>query len=194
VDPLTWLGLRSSKESRPNLNAIHAVVRQLLPDDEPVVHRYIVVVAILLTQVAQADGVFLPCEVARLTKLFEHVDRLPKGGIGELCTVLDEHVPRLSEYEIDVCYRELKSLCDASERRQVMRLLASQATVDGSLVASEHDVLVDVATHLGIDATALAALEDEARESTELPLPPDSIARPSHAKRHDSSIPESGRG
>jgi DnaJ like chaperone protein len=113
------------------------------------------------------------------------VDRLPKGGIGALCTVLDEHVPRLSEYEIDVCYRELKSLCDAGERRQVMRLLASQATVDGSLVASEHDVLVDVATHLGIDTTALAALEDEARDSTDLPLPPDSIPRPSHAKRHD---------
>ena len=56
VDPLAWLGLKSKKDAQQGLSAIQSEVRSLLPDDEPVVVRYIVIVAVLLTRIAFADG------------------------------------------------------------------------------------------------------------------------------------------
>jgi uncharacterized tellurite resistance protein B-like protein len=175
VDPLAWLGLRSSRSAHPNLSAIAEKVAQLLPDDEAVVRRYIVVVAVLLAKVAQSDGRFMECELDQLRNLFRHIDRMPASGIDALCTLLDERVPNLTEAELGLCYRELKSLCDGAERRQVLRLLASQATADGHIVPSEHGALVEIAQELGVTEPELADLEIEAIAGGELPLPPDSL-------------------
>jgi DnaJ like chaperone protein len=161
VDPLTWLGLKRD-ESRPHLDAIHKRVRDLLPDDEPVVVRYIVIVAVLLTRVARADGRVQECERDRLRALFRHVERMPTEGIDALCDALNRHVPELDESEIELCFRELKTLCDGAERMQVMRLLAGLASVDGGILASEHGELAAIAGRLGISPAALAKLEDEA--------------------------------
>lgn len=174
MDPLAWLGLRSPRSAHPNLSAIADTVSQLLPDDEAVVRRYIVVVAALLARVARSDGRLMQCELDRLRNLFRHIDRMPAGGIDALCALLDERVPHLTEAELGLCYRELKSLCDAAERRQVLRLLASQATADGHIVPSEHGALAEIARELGVDDQELAALELEAIGG-ELPLPPDSL-------------------
>ncbi|MSP26159.1 MAG: TerB family tellurite resistance protein [Myxococcales bacterium] len=159
MDPLAWLGLRRGKARLEHLTAIHARIRTLLPTDEPVVLRYIVTVAVLLTRVAQADGRFLDCERDHLRALFQHIDRIAPEGVDGLCDVLNEHVALLSEEELDVCYREIKSLCDAGERMQLMRLLASQATADGIVEPSEHATLTEIAMALGISPEVIEPLE-----------------------------------
>ena len=77
MDPLGWLGLRKTRHATPNLSAFHEVVRGFLPDDEPVVIRYVVVVAVLLTRVAHADGTMLHAELEHLRNVFRHIDRMP---------------------------------------------------------------------------------------------------------------------
>lgn len=146
------------------------VVRELLPDDEPVVVRYIVVVAALLTKVAHADGVFLECELDHLRSLFRHIDRMPPDGIDRLCQVLDEAVPELTEDENELCMRELKTLCDADERLQIMRLLASQANSDGCIVASEHGTLMEIARALDVPEESMEKIEIEAIAADRPPI------------------------
>jgi DnaJ like chaperone protein len=180
MDPLAWLGLRKDRE-RAHLVALHQAVSQLLPDDEPVVVRYIVVIAVLLTKIAQADGVFVRSELERLQLLFEHIDRMPPQGVASLCRELDARVRELDEHELATCYRELKCLCDASERLQVMRLLAFQATADGRIAPSEHGVLVEIAAQLDITAEAMQQLEVDALSTDDVPLPPRSIPPSSRA-------------
>lgn len=177
MDPLGWLGLKR-RDQHPHLEAILRVVRGLLPDDESVVHRYIVVVAVLLTRVAFADGVFLQCELNQLRRLFEHVDRLDPAAIDTLCQALNEHASKLDDDELELCFRELKTLCDAGERLQVMRLLAAIATADGKIAPSEHGALMQVASALGVTEGDLTNLEHEALEQNHLPLstaPPTAI-------------------
>jgi uncharacterized tellurite resistance protein B-like protein len=174
VDPLAWLGLKR-RDEHPHLAAIRRVVKELLPNDEPVVHRYIVVVALLLTRVARADGVFLQCELNQLHRLFEHVERLAPDAIDTLCTALNEHAEDLDDDELELCFHELKALCDADERLQVMRLLAAIATADGKIAPSEHGALMEVAAALGVAEGDLAHLESEALQTTKLPL---SVAPP----------------
>lgn len=156
MDPLAWLGLR---KERSHLSALHAEISQLLPDDEAVVVRYMTVVAVLLTRVAHADGRVYDSERKRLVSLFRHADRLPPEGIEHLCTSLDEQVPKMSEDEINTCYAELRSLCDAQERLQVVRLLARQATADGEIHVEEHGTLVEIAKALGISEDVLEESE-----------------------------------
>ncbi len=163
--PLAWLGLRK-RGQHPNLSQIQERVRELLPDDEPVVIRYIVIVAVLLTRVAYADGRFLKCELDHLRALFKHIDRMPDGGIDVLCDVLNEVAPSLPNAELELCFRELKALCDGTERQQVMRLLTSQAKADGQIASSEHAVLRAIAAELDIpnetmDEIELSALAGE---------------------------------
>ncbi len=189
MDPLAWLGLRSRKETHPNLNALHEIVAQLLPDDEPVVLRYIVVVSVLLTRVAHADGVLLQCELDRLRQLFEHIDRMPVAEIDHLCEMLNERVPKLTEPEHELCFTELKSLLDADERLQVMRLLASQATADGGIAPAEHGTLADIARQLGVPTDKLADIEREALASHGIPGAPDSLPPPPSKARAPSSRP-----
>ncbi len=169
MDPLAWLGFSKSRTGTAHLSAIHARVKALLPDDESVVHRYIVTVSILLTRIAQADGQVRPCEFDRLGALFRHLDRMPAEGAESLCKVLNDVVPELTPSELDLCYRELKALCNADERLQVMRLLAIQATADGNIATSEHRELVSIAHALDIPVELIEALEIEALSADELP-------------------------
>ncbi len=162
VDPFAWLGLRKSREANAHLSAVHEVVRELLPKDEPVVVRYIVVVAIFLTRVAHADGRVVAAERERLRALFTHIDRMPPDAIDDFCDVLDRCAPKLSRAEIGLCYGEIKSLCDAKERHQVLRLLARQASADGDIHIEEHRALLEIATKLGVAAHVVDALEHEA--------------------------------
>lgn len=178
MDPLAWLGLKKQREAHPRLSAINVAVRDLLPEDEPVVLRYIVIVAVLLTRVAHADGVFLECELTHLRQLFQHIDRMPPDGINTLCATLNENAPTLSDDEIELCYRELKSLCDADERLQVIRLLAGLATADGGIVPSEHGTLMKIAAELGVPEEALAEVEEEALTRGAVPTPPASLPPP----------------
>lgn len=175
MDPLALLGFRSKGESHVHLSALHERVRELLPDDEPVVVRYIVVVAVLLTKVAHSDGRFLECELDHLRVLFRHIDRMPPDGIEVLCTTLNEHVPQLSEAELELCFREIKSLCNAEERRQIMRLLASQATSDGHIVAPEHGTLLRIAEALDVPSGEMEQIEIDALSADRPPVSFDSM-------------------
>jgi uncharacterized tellurite resistance protein B-like protein len=137
-----------------------------------------VVVAILLTRVAHADGRVVDAELDRLRALFQHIDRMPPDGIDALCEALNQSAPKLSTAEITLCYGELKSLCDSTERRQVLRLLASQASADGEIHAEEHTELVEIAKQLGIPEAEVKDLEDEALRASKLPLAPGTIPPP----------------
>ncbi|MBM4359091.1 MAG: TerB family tellurite resistance protein [Deltaproteobacteria bacterium] len=170
MDPLAWFGLGRSKTDVTPLGAVHARVKALLPDDESVVHRYIVIVAVLLIRVAQAQGQVRRGALDYLQGLFRHVDRMPSEGIEELCATLVEWVPRMTTADLDLCHRELKALCDASERLQVMRLLASQATVDGNVAPPEHAELVRIAEALGVPTTLIEQLELDALTGTAPPI------------------------
>jgi DnaJ like chaperone protein len=170
VDPLAWLGLKPKRDEHPRLSAITQEVRRLLPDDEPVVVRYIVIVAVFLTKVAHSDGLLMQCELDHLARLFRHIDRMPPDGIDGLCRVLNDKVPELDEEEEALCLRELKALCDADERLQIMRLLASQATSDGHIVASEHGTLMEIARALDVPETEIEHIEIEAMAADRPPL------------------------
>lgn len=170
MDPFAWLGLSKSRPGTAHLSAIHARVKALLPEDESVVHRYIVTVSVLLTRIAQSDGQVRPCEFDRLGVLFRHVDRMPEDGVASFCRTLNEIVPQLTPSELDLCYRELKSLCDAEERLQVMRLLASQATVDGTVAPTEHTELVAIARALDVPTELIEELEIDALTSESPPI------------------------
>jgi DnaJ like chaperone protein len=159
VDPLAWLGLREGADG--NLLKIQAAVRDVLPEDrEAVVVRYIVVVCILLTRVAYADGRVDGCELDHLRGLLRRVDRLPPEGIEAVCHTLHQLVPALSQDALKLCYCELRALCDAKERRQVMRLLAELARVDGTIGDAERQELECIAGQLGLGASDLG-LDDE---------------------------------
>jgi uncharacterized tellurite resistance protein B-like protein len=176
MDPLAWLGLSKGRPGTTHLSAIHAKVKALLPEDESVVHRYIVTVAVLLTRVAQSDGQVRPCEFDRLGVLFRHIDRMPSEGVESLCNTLNATVPQLTASELDLCYRELKSLCDADERLQVMRLLASQATVDGIVAPMVHSELMSIATALDVPSSLLEQLEVDALTSEAPPIAIEDLA------------------
>jgi DnaJ like chaperone protein len=165
MDPFAWLGLGRARGAASQLRAIHARVKSLLPEDESVVHRYIVVVAVLLARVAQADGALRRGERDHLGVLFRDVDRMTPEGIDELCRTLEECVPRLTPADVELCCRELKSLCDAEERLQVLRLLTSQATLDGNVAPQEHDELARIASHLDVPNELVTQLEVDALTS-----------------------------
>jgi DnaJ like chaperone protein len=149
VDPLAWLGLRESADS--SLVKIQAAVRDVLPKDrEAVVVRYIVVVCVLLTRVAYADGRVDRSELDHLRALLRRVDRLPSAGIDAVCRILHQRVPALTRDELKLCYCELRALCDAKERRQVMLLLADLARVDGTIGEAELCELDAIAHELGL--------------------------------------------
>jgi uncharacterized tellurite resistance protein B-like protein len=75
-------------------------------------------------------------------------------------------VPRVSDSELSLCYRELKALCDLQERREVIRLLTRLAAADGETSEAEHAALETIAAELGIPLGELETVEEEiARES-----------------------------
>lgn len=173
---LSWLGLKQGDEY-PNLDALIRELRRALPDDESVVIRYIAIVVVLLARVAWADGRFTDEEEARLRELLAHVDRLSPTGVDAVCTALKGDLPKLKDDELSLCYRELKALCDAKERVEILRLLAKLAVVDGETSTAEHAELEAIAAELGISLTDLASVEQEAE--AEAGLPPSSRPKPS---------------
>ncbi len=176
LDPLIWLGLRKAPSETPNLSAIHEVLRTLLPEDEPVVIRYIVVVAVLLARVVHADGRLVPVELHQLRALFRHIDRMPPDGIDALCDVVTERVPQLDPSELEACFSELRALCNAGERREVLRVLATQAMADGQIHTEEHELLLVIARALGLPEADVSAVEEQARRESLAPRPPASVA------------------
>jgi len=178
VDPLAWLGLKSKKDAQQGLSAIQSEVRSLLPDDEPVVVRYIVIVAVLLTRIAFADGRVAQSEVDRVCALFRHIDRIPPSRIDSFWHSLMDHVPKLNDQENSLCFRELKALCNAEERLQVMRLLASQAIADGDIHPSEHSELMAIAYELDVPAGDIEKLATEVLENGRVSFPSDANESP----------------
>lgn len=156
MDPLAWLGLRDPDDS--NLAAIQRAVREVLPEDEAVVIRYIVIVAILLSKVAYSDGTIAHSERDHLRGLFQHIDRLPPDGIEHVCDTLYQRVPQLTQNELTLCFRELKSLCDGRERQRIVRLLGDLARVDGHIHERELGEIADISTHLGVPEDELDGL------------------------------------
>jgi DnaJ like chaperone protein len=155
VGLLTWLGLQRGDEY-PNLDALVTELRKALPDDEAVLIRYIAIVVVLLAKVAWADGRLSEQEEQRLRDLLSRVDRLSPTGVEAVCQTLRGNLPSVSDEELSLCFRELKSLCDARERREVLRLLAGLAAVDGETCTAEHAELEAIAGHLGIKLADLA--------------------------------------
>ena len=162
---LSWLGLRQG-DGYPNLDALLKELRKALPDDESVVLRYTAIVIILLGKVAWADGGFSAGEEETLRSLLTHIDRIAPSGVEAVCDSLRGKVPRVSDHELSLCYRELKALCDLKERREVIRLLTRLAAADGETSEAEHAALETIAAELGIPLGDLESIEEEvARES-----------------------------
>ena len=151
---LAWLGLQK-EDSYPNLDALMRELRGALPDDEAVVLRYIAIVVVLLGKVAYADGRFSPEEEQTLRSLLTHIGRLNPNSVEAVCTSLRGQIPELSEEELSLCYRELKSLCDGRERIEVMKLLARLAAADGGLSDAEVRELETIADEIGVPSSDL---------------------------------------
>lgn len=154
---LAWLGLQRGNDY-PNLNALVGELRRALPNDESVIIRYIAVVIALLARVARVDGRFTDKEESTLRALLAHVDRLAPSGVESVCEALRGELPSLTGDEIELCYRELKALCDGKERIEVMRVLTSLATADGDLSPEEESELRTIATEIGIPAAEVEAV------------------------------------
>lgn len=158
---LSWLGLRKG-DGYPNLDALLKELRKALPDDESVLIRYIAIVIVLVGKVAWADGRLTPQEEATLRELLAHINGLSSSGVEAVCAALRGKLPEVNEDELSLCYRELKSLCDARERVEILRLLAKLAVVDGDASTAEHAELETIAAELGISIADLASVEEEA--------------------------------
>jgi len=161
VGLLSWLGLKRGDDF-PNLDTLIKELRKALPDDESVFIRYIAVVVVLIGRVAWADGKLSSAEEQSLRELLAHIDGLSPSGVEAVCGVLRGQVPQVNEEELELCYRELKSLCDAGERVEILRLLAKLAVVDGHSSTAEHAELEAIAAELGISLADLATVEHEA--------------------------------
>jgi DnaJ like chaperone protein len=166
VGLLSWLGLKKG-DAYPNLDALLAELRRALPDDESVFLRYIAVVVVLLGKVASADGRITETEEQTVRGLLSHIDRLSPSSIDAVCTLLRGNLPKLSDEELALCYRELKALCDGRERLEVLRLLTEVAAADGALTPAEHTELQHVADELGVPESQLEAVEQEVQEVVE---------------------------
>lgn len=158
---LAWLGLKQG-DAYPNLDALLAELRRALPDDESVVLRYIASVAVLLVQVASADGRFTQREEQTLRELLTHIKGLKPKDIDAVARGLEGTVTELTDEERAVCVRELKGICDGSERFEVVRLLAKVAAADGKLTPPEIAELRQVATELGVPADEIEEVVNEA--------------------------------
>ena len=90
-----------------------------------------------------------------------HTAIIVDGMIDAVCRALHGKIPSMSEVELDLCYRELKALCDGRERLQIVRLLAHLATADGAMSPAEHEELVRIAEEIGIPISELEAVERE---------------------------------
>ena len=180
---LSWLGLRRG-DGYPNLDALLKELRKALPDDESVLIRYIAIVIVLVGKVAWADGRLTPQEEETLRELLAHINGLSPSGVEAVCAALRGKIPEVSEDELSLCYRELKSLCDRRERVEILRLLAKLAVVDGDASTAEHAELETIAAELGISIADLATVEEEAA----------SEFRASHvvSKGSGDSVPRSG--
>jgi DnaJ like chaperone protein len=164
VGLLAWLGFQQ-EGSLPNLQALLQELRKALPDDEPVVLRYIAIVVVLLGKVACVDGRFSDKEEELLRALLTHVEGLAPSGIEAVCTALQGKLPSLQEAEEDRCYRELKALCNADERTHVMRLLVRLAAADGAPSSAEQAEIQHIAEELGVPLDQLAPALEGAAEA-----------------------------
>ncbi|MFO0755735.1 MAG: TerB family tellurite resistance protein [Byssovorax sp.] len=165
---LAWLGLQRGDEY-PNLDRLMKEVRRALPDDEAVVIRYIAIVVVLLGKVAWADGRFSEKEESNLRALLAHVDRITPSGVDAVCAMLRGTPPRMSEAETELCFRELKALCDGRERMEVLRLLIHLAVADGAVSDSERNELKSIADELGVTEAELLSVEQEIVASADKP-------------------------
>jgi DnaJ like chaperone protein len=154
VGLLGWLGKQLGDEY-PNLDALIAELRKALPDDESVLIRYIAIVVVLIARVAWADGRLSKEEEQTLRDLLSRVDRLSPSGVEAVTQALRGKLPRVSDEELALCFRELKSLCDGRERMEIIRLLARLAEVDGETSTAEHAELEAIASELGVSLTQL---------------------------------------
>ena len=159
---LAWLGLKRGDEY-PNLDSLIKELRRALPEDESVLIRYIAIVVVLVARVAFADGRLSEQEEESLRELLTHVDRISPSGVEAVCQALKGKLPRVSDDELSLCYRELKALCDHRERVEILRLLARLAVVDGESSTAEHAELEAIAAELGISITDLVSVEEEAK-------------------------------
>jgi DnaJ like chaperone protein len=155
VGLLAWLGFKDG-DAYPNLDALVKELRHALPEDEAVLIRYIAIVVVLMAKVAWADGQLSDEEEQTLRDLLAHVERLSPSGVEAVCQALKGKLPKVSDEELALCFRELKSLCDARERKEVVRLLARLAAVDGEPSTAEHAELEAIAGKLGISLADLA--------------------------------------
>lgn len=158
---LAWLGLKRG-DAYPNLDALLAELRRALPDDESVLLRYVASVAVLLVQVASADGRFSEREERTLRELLAHIKGLKPQDIDVVARALEGTVTELTDEEREVCVRELKGICDGRERYEVVRLLAKVAAADGQLTPAERAELREVAKELGVSADEVEEVESEA--------------------------------
>lgn len=168
---LSWLGLKRG-DDYPNLDALIKELRAALPDDESVLIRYIAVVVVLVGRVAWADGTLSDKEEQTLRELLSHIDRFSPTGVEAVCGVLRGKALAVNEEEMSLCYRELKSLCDARERVEILRLLAKLAVVDGEASTAEHAELEAIAAELGISLSDLASVEQEVASQASPPVEP----------------------
>lgn len=158
---LAWLGLKQG-DAYPNLDALLAELRRALPDDESVVLRYIAAVAVLLVQVASADGRFTRREEQTLRELLTHIKGLKPKDIDVVAKGLEGTVTELTDEERVVCVRQLKAICDGRERFEVVRLLAKVASADGKLTPPEVAELRQVASELGVPDEEIETVVNEA--------------------------------
>jgi DnaJ like chaperone protein len=160
VGLLSWLGFKQ-EDAYPNLDALLRELRKALPEDESVVLRYIAIVIVLLGKVACADGRFNQHEDRKLRSLLSNIERLNPASVDAVCDALQGKIPKMSEEELSLCYRELKALCDGRERKEVMRLLVSIAVSDGAPSEAERAELENIAEELGVSLEDLKALEGD---------------------------------
>ena len=165
---LAWLGLRG-RDDRTNLDELVSDLRAALPDDEAVLIRYIAIVAVLLTRVASSDGVFSDQEQSTLRSLLERVGRLSPSAVDAVCCTLERGMTDLTTGELDLCYGELKSLCDRQERLQILRLLVRMAAADGALSAAEATEIRSIGEKIGVAPEDITAIEQDARDASPTP-------------------------
>ena len=145
----------------------------------PEIALFIATVIVLLGKVACVDGRFSSKEDELLRELLTHVDGLAPSGVDAVFNALQGKLPALQEGEVDRCYRELKALCNASERVEVVRLLIRLAAADGAPTPAERAEIESIAEELGVSLADIEPdLSVQAGGQAGSPAPPDDRGEP----------------
>jgi uncharacterized tellurite resistance protein B-like protein len=149
-------------------DALSALVRSALRDEDEDTARVVFAVAGLLASVAYADRVYGPEERSYARAALSRLDGLTDEGVDAICEVLEQRGHEIATQNPQAFTRELRQRVEVPLRREVLDVLVDLAAVDGELSLAETDLLRRTAAALGLTSDDYLASQQRHRDKLSL--------------------------